>query len=104
VVRFLLLAIVVALLSGCGGSHASEPSWVQSGVTTLRAYFVGNPRPVQVTWHEGLKYDWVTIRFDTLQTCGTCHGPAGSKVTGRRATIRWLHGRHKVTGVSILPH
>ena len=102
--RFVLLLGIAASLAGCAGSHGSEPPWVASGVKTLRAYFVGNPRPNRITWGRAARRDWVAVTFASVQTCQLCHGPRGSVVTGRRATITWLHGRHKVTSISIQKH
>jgi len=96
--RFVLLAAISIVLLGCGESHAvsrPEPSWVVAGVKTLRAYFVGTPKPETVTWGHDSKSRWVTVLFRTTETCAPCHGkPIGATglVAGRRATITWAAG------------
>jgi hypothetical protein len=97
-------AFAACCLAGCAGLHQPKPSWISTGVTTLRSYFVGSPSPDSVAWGSTADSDWVTIKFSTTQTCKRCHGPTGSVVTGRRATITWQHGRRKSIGISIQKH
>lgn len=102
--RIAALSIVATVLAGCGSSTSSEPPWVSTGVATLRSYFVGKPRPASVSWRHTRTSDWVSVTFSTIQTCTLCNGPSGSVVRGRRATITWQHGRHRITGITIEKH
>jgi len=86
------VSIASLLCAACGARSTSEPAWVVTGVKTLRAYFLGTPRPEMVTWGRDSKHRWVTVVFRAAQTCAPCHGdPVGDTgvVVGRRATLTW---------------
>jgi|SRR5665213_376563 hypothetical protein len=101
--RLFALSAILAVVT-VGGAQASvaakTPPWVAHGVQILRHSFYGTPAPTRVRWGTEPGARWVSIDLAASHRVFS-HGPRGSVVVGRHATVTWAANNPGGYGIRI---
>ena len=94
----LTIAVLVFAAAAFGSSRQAaatqaQPKWVTKEAGLLRRMFVGDPKPVSITYHRGPKALSLTLRFSRTVYCEMCSGPWGAQSPRGRSVAVTLDPR-----------